>query len=166
MLTLYRPFTSLFRDDFFGDRDFDPWGTALRRTESFNPAVDIVENADSYLVKAELPGLSPENIDVQVENDVLTLRGERKSENEEQRGGYRRVERSYGSFARSFVLPKGTKAESIDAQIENGVLTVTIPKVPAQTARKVQVKGAASLVEKAKKIFAKTPDAPAASPQA
>ena len=168
MLTLYRPFTSLFRDDFFGDRDFNfnPWGTALRRAESFNPAVDIVENNDAYLVKAELPGLAPENIDVQVENDVLTLRGERKSENEEERGGYRRVERSYGSFARSFVLPKGTKVESIDAQIENGVLTVTIPKVPAQTARKVEVKGAPSLVEKAKKIFARTPDAPAANPQA
>ena len=166
MLTLYRPFTSLFRDDFFGDRDFNPWGGGLRRAESFNPAVDIVENGDSYLVKAELPRLSPENIDVQVENDVLTLRGERKSENEEQRGGYRRVERSYGSFARSFVLPKGTKAESIDAQIENGVLTVTIPKVPAQTARKVEVKGATSLVEKAKKIFAKNPDAPATTPQA
>ena len=166
MLTLYRPFTSLFRDDLFGDRDFNPWGTTLRRAESFNPAVDIVENGDAYLVKAELPGLSPENIDVQVENDVLTLRGERKSETDEERGGYRRVERSYGSFARSFVLPKGTKAESIDAQIEHGVLTVTIPKVAAQTARKVEVKGATSLVDKAKKIFAKTPDAPAATPQA
>jgi hypothetical protein len=76
------------------------------------------------------------------------------------------VERSYGSFARSVVLPKGPKVESIDAQIEHGVLTVTIPKVPAQTARKVEVKGAASLVEKAKKIFAKTPDAPATTPQA
>jgi len=166
MLTLYRPFTSLFRDDLFGDRDFNPWATSVRRAESFNPAVDIVESADAYLVKAELPGLSPENIDVQVENDVLTLRGERKSETNEERGGYRRVERSYGSFARSFVLPKGTKAESIDAQIEHGVLTVTIPKVAAQTARKVEVKGASSLVDKAKKIFAKTPDAPAATPQA
>jgi HSP20 family protein len=167
MLTLYRPFTSLFRDELFNDRDSGFWATPRRAAESFNPAVDIVESDSAYLVKAEVPGLSPENIDVQVENDVLTVRGERKSENEEQRGGYRRVERRYGSFARSFVLPKGTNPEAIDAQVEHGVLTVTIPKVAPATARKVEVKGAApSLVEKAKKIFSKTPDAQETNPQA
>ena len=91
MLTLYRPFTSLLRDEFFGDRDFTPWSGAWRSGQSFNPAVDIVENENAYLVKAELPGLAPENIDVQVENDVLTVRGERRYENEEERSGYRRV---------------------------------------------------------------------------
>jgi HSP20 family protein len=116
-------------------------------------------------VKAELPGLAPENIDVQVENDVLTVRGERKYENEEENAGYRRVERSYGSFARSFVLPKGTNPDSIEAQVENGVLTVTIPKAVAATSRKVEVKGG-GLIEKAKKIFSKAADAPSASPQA
>jgi HSP20 family protein len=154
MLTLYRPFTSLLRDDFFGDRDFTPWAGAWRSGQSFNPAIDIVEKDDAYLVKAEVPGLAPENIDVQVENDVLTVRGERKYENEEERGGYRRVERSYGSFARSFVLPKGTQVDAIDAQVQHGVLTVTIPKAPAATARKVEVKSG-GLLEKAKKIFSK-----------
>jgi HSP20 family protein len=166
MLTLYRPFTSLFRDELFNDHDAGPWATLRRTAESFNPAVDIVESDAAYLVKAEVPGLSPENIDVQVENDVLTVRGERKSENEEQRGGYRRVERRYGSFARSFVLPKGTNPDAIEAQVEHGVLTVTIPKVAPATARKVEVKGAtAGLVEKAKKIFSKAPE-PSANPQA
>lgn len=161
MLTLYRPFTSLLRDDFF-DRDF-PFGNAWRSAQSFSPAVDIVENEKAYLLKAEVPGLAPENIDVQVENDVLTVRGERKYENEEERGGYRRVERSYGSFARSFMLPKGTKPEAIEAEVEHGVLTVTIPKVAAATARKVEVKGG-GLIDKAKKIFSKPaePSAPAA----
>ena len=161
MLSLYRPFTSLLRDDFFGDREFTPWRTA----QSFNPAVDIVENEKAYLVKAELPGLAPENIDVQVENDVLTVRGERKYESEEDRGGYRRVERSYGSFARSFVLPKGTPIDAIEAKVENGLLTVTIPKAAVATARKVEVKGG-GLVEKAKKIFSKPAETPNAAPQA
>ena len=165
MLTLYRPLTSLLRDEFFGDRD-PLWGSPWRAAQNFSPAVDIVEKDDAYLLTAELPGLAPENIDVQVENDVLTVRGERKYENEEERGGYRRVERSYGSFARSFVLPKGTKADTIGAQVEHGVLTVTIPKAAAQTARKVEVKGG-GVIEKAKKLFSKSAEtAPSATPQA
>lgn len=159
MLSLYRPFTSLLRDDFFGDRDFNPWaasphGGAIRSAQSFNPAVDIVEKDAAYLIRAEVPGLPPENIDVQVENDVLTVRGERKYENEDEQGGYRRVERSYGSFARSFVLPKGVNPDSIEALVEHGVLTVTIPKSAPASARKVEVKGA-GLVDKAKKLFTK-----------
>jgi HSP20 family protein len=85
----------------------------------------------------------------------LTLRGERKHEQEEDRDGYRRVERSYGSFSRSFVLPKGTNVEAIEARAEHGVLSVSIPKAIAATPRKVEVK-TGGLVEKAKKIFAKT----------
>jgi HSP20 family protein len=164
MLTLYRPFTNLLRDEFFGDRDGSAWLNPWRAARDFNPAVDIVEKDTAYLVKAELPGLAPENIDVQVENEVLTVRGERKYENAEENAGYRRVERSYGSFARSFVLPKGTNPDAIDAQVENGVLTVTIPKPAAATSRKVEVKGS-GLIEKAKKIFSKTADAPSASAQ-
>jgi HSP20 family protein len=167
MLTLYRPLTSLLRDEFFGGRDPSLWESPWRAAHNFNPAVDVVENDAAYLLTAELPGLAPENIDVQVENDVLTVRGERKSENQQERGGYRRVERSYGSFARSFVLPKGTQVDAIDAQVEHGVLTVTIPKAAAQTVRKVEVKGGAGLVEKAKKLFSKSAEpAPSATPQA
>lgn len=164
MLSLYRPFNSLLRDEFFGDRDASAWGHPWRALREFNPAVDIVEKDNAYLVRAEVPGLAPENIDVQVENDVLTLRGERKYENEQETAGYRRVERSYGSFVRSFVLPKGTRLDAIDAEVENGVLTVTIPKAAAVTPHKVEVKGA-GLVEKAKKLFSKNADAPSASPR-
>ena len=164
MLSLYRPLSHLLRDEFFGDRGFEafqPWGFApptrgANEGASFNPAVDIVEQEGAYLVKAELPGVAPENIDVQVENDVLTVRGERKHESEQTRGGYRRVERSYGSFSRSFVLPKGTNAEAIEAQVESGVLTVTVPKPVATSARKVEVKRPEGLVDKAKKLFTKS----------
>jgi HSP20 family protein len=157
MLTLYRPFTSLFRDD-YADRDWNSLffgGHSTRGSQSFTPAVDVVEQENGYQLRAEIPGIAPTDIDVQVENDVLTLKGERKYENQEERAGYRRVERSYGSFSRSFTLPKGTNVEAIEARAENGVLTVTIPKVQVATARKVEVKGA-GLVDKAKKIFAKT----------
>lgn len=160
MLTLYRPFTSLFRDD-YADRDWNSlfFGGPLTRSnsQSFSPAVDVVEQDNAYQLRAEIPGIAPADIDVQVENDVLTLKGERKYENQEERAGYRRVERSYGSFSRSFVLPKGTNVEAIEARAENGVLTVTIPKVHVATARKVEVKSVGSgLVDKAKKIFAKS----------
>lgn len=157
MLTLYRPFTSLFRDD-FADREWNSFlfGNPLTRAAAnFTPAVDVVEQEKAYLLRAEIPGINPNEIDVQVENDVLTLRGERKHESQDERDGYRRVERSYGSFSRSFVLPQGTNVESIEARAENGVLTISIPKVPTATARKVEVKGS-GLVDKAKKIFAKS----------
>jgi HSP20 family protein len=167
MLTLYRPFSNLLDNDFFfGGRSTSPWGNAWQAADSFNPAVDIVEKDDAYLVKAELPGIAPENIDVQVENGVLTVRGERKYDNVEERSGYRRVERSYGSFARSFVLPKGTNAEDIDAQVEHGVLTVSIPKVATAAARKVEVKSGGGLVDKAKKLFSKSAETPSPAPQA
>jgi HSP20 family protein len=153
MLSLYRPFTSLLRDE-FGDRDWFSSG-ALSRSASFSPAVDVVERENAYLLKAEVPGLAPEDIDLQVENNVLSLRGERKYENEEEHAGYRRVERSYGTFVRSFVLPEGTDVDAVEAKVENGILTVTIPKVQTATARKVEVKGG-GFVDKAKKIFSKS----------
>jgi len=155
MLTLYRPFTSLFRDE-FADRDWSSLfygGPESRASAGFTPAVDVVEQEKAYLLRAEIPGVSPSEIDLQVENDVLTVRGERKHEQQEERAGYRRVERSYGSFARSFVLPQGTNVDAIEARAENGVLTVSIPKAQAATPRKVEVKG--GLIDKAKKIFAK-----------
>jgi HSP20 family protein len=158
MLSLYRPFTSLFRDD-FPEREWSSlfYGGAPtgRAPASFTPAVDVIEQDKAYLLRVEIPGIVPTDIDVQVENDVLTLRGERKHEGQEEREGYRRVERSYGSFSRSFVLPQGTNADAIEARAEHGVLTVSIPKVQAATVRKVEVK-AAGLVDKAKKIFAKS----------
>jgi HSP20 family protein len=161
MLSLYRPFTTLLRDE-FGSDDWSPFfnGSLARTNRSFAPAVDVIERDDAFLLKAEVPGMSPDQIDLQVEDEVLTLRGEQKSEHNEERKGYRRIERSYGSFARSFTLPRGTNVDAIEASVENGVLTVRIPKVQAATARKLQIKSG-GLVDKAKKIFAKTENATA-----
>lgn len=155
MLSLYRPFTSLLRDEFAND-DWSPFfnGPLARTARSFSPAVDVIEREDAFVLKAEVPGLSPEQIELQVDNDVLTLRGEQKSEQTDERNGYRRIERNYGSFTRSFVLPQGTNVDTIEASVENGVLSVKIPKVQAATPRKLQVKSG-SLVDKAKKIFTK-----------
>jgi HSP20 family protein len=155
MLSLYRPFTSLLRDE-FGDRDWSPFASA-GRSASFSPAVDVVETNDAYVLKAELPGINPNDIALEVERDVLTLKGERKYENEEEREGYRRVERSYGSFVRSFVLPQGTNVDAIEAKAENGILTVSIPKVQAEAPRRLEIKGG-GIVDKAKKIFSKSND--------
>jgi HSP20 family protein len=154
MLTLYRPFTNLFRDDFGDFNSFFGLSPSAHRAPSFTPAVDVVEQDSAYVLKAEVPGLAPNELEITVENDVLTLKGERKHEHEENRGGYRRVERSYGSFTRSFVLPQGTNAEAIEAKAENGVLSVTIPKPATATPRKIEIK-AEGIVDKAKKLFAK-----------
>ncbi|HVZ36610.1 MAG TPA: Hsp20/alpha crystallin family protein [Polyangiaceae bacterium] len=162
MLTLYRPFSNLFRDDFANQWDSLFFGGPLSRpAQSFSPAVDVIEQEKAYLVRAELPGIAPNDVEIQVENDVLTLRGERKNEHEDERQGYRRVERSYGSFSRSFVLPKGTNVDAIEARTENGVLTISIPKVAAPAPRKVEIR-TEGLAEKAKKLFTKS-DEPAAT---
>jgi HSP20 family protein len=160
MLTLYKPFSSLLRDD-VGAGDWSSFlGNALTRgAPSYTPAVDVVEKDGHYLLKAEVPGLAPEDIQVEVDQNVLSLKGERKYEHEEENAGYRRVERRYGSFVRSFVLPDGTNADSIEAKVENGILTISIPKVQAAAPRKVEVKGG-GIVEKAKKIFSKSGEQP------
>lgn len=141
MLSLYRPLTDLFRDDFM-DREFGAFFGPNRtaRREGFYPAVDVIDNEGAYLLKAELPGIPPEEIELKVENGVLTLTGERKHEVEKEEGGYRRVERRYGQFSRAFSLPEGTNADAIEAHADHGVLTVTIPKVVKEVPRQVQVK--------------------------
>lgn len=142
MLTRYRPFGELSRADLWGPGWGELWG-GERKTEAFVPAVDVVETDSAFVVTAEVPGVEPEQLELQVENGVLTLKGERKQEHEETREGYRRTERSYGQFQRSFTLPPDTDPRSVVAKAENGVLTVTVPKPqpePKATAYKVEVK--------------------------
>lgn len=158
MLSLYRPFNDLFRDDFF-NRWEEAMGTGLTKSGAFTPAVDVIETDGAYMVKAELAGVKPEEIDVSVKENVLTLKGERKEEHEETKEGYRRMERSYGSFMRSFTLPQGTDTSRIEANSENGVLTLTIPKVVEAEAKKVEVKSG-GLFNKAKKVIAEGIKAP------
>jgi HSP20 family protein len=95
---------------------------------SWSPAVDIYEQNGNIVLKAELPGVEPKDVDVRVENNVLTLRGERKLDNEVKRENYHRIERAYGSFSRSFTLPSVVDTEKIKAEYRDGVLRMTLPK--------------------------------------
>lgn len=134
MLTLWNQF-----DDLFGNEDLWKWParTAERR---FLPAVDIRETKDAYVLAADVPGVPAESIDISVKDGVLTLTGERKVEARTTEGGYHRVERSAGKFQRSFGLPKGVKADAIEAKVEHGVLTVSIPKPVAAVPHRVEIK--------------------------
>jgi HSP20 family protein len=106
---------------------------------SWAPVCDIYEDGESILVKAELPGVDQKDIDVQVENNILTLRGERKREKEVTGENMYRAERSYGSFSRSFTLPVTVDTERIKAEYKDGVLHVTLPKVEEAKPRKIKV---------------------------
>jgi HSP20 family protein len=103
------------------------------------PAVDIFETPNELVVKADLPDVNEKDIDVRVENNLLTIRGERKFEKSVSEENYLRVERTYGAFSRSFSLPNTVNAETIGAEYKNGVLTVTLPKREESKPRQVKV---------------------------
>lgn len=104
------------------------------------PAVDIYEDAESFLIKVELPEVSKENVKVSLDDNKLSLSGERKVEHEDKREGYHRVERSYGQFYRSFTLPPNVNAEAINAQFKDGVLRLTLPKKEEAKPKQIDVK--------------------------
>ena len=99
-----------------------------RASRPWSPAVDILETEDALTLKADLPDVKSEEIDVRVENGTLTLKGTRKFEKDEAVKGYHRIERSYGDFVRSFAVPSSVETDKVDAQYKNGVLTITLPK--------------------------------------
>ena len=103
------------------------------------PAVDIFETENELVVKADLPDVNEKDIDVRVENNTLTVRGERKFEEKTEKENYLRVERTYGSFSRSFSLPNTVNNEAIKADYKNGVLTVTLPKRAESKPKQVKV---------------------------
>lgn len=104
------------------------------------PAVDVYEDTERYVVTAELPGFDPKQVDVKVEDNRLTLRGERKLEREEKKENYHRVERAYGTFTRTFTLPTTVDVTKITAEYKHGLLHVSIPKKPEVTPKQVTVK--------------------------
>ena len=106
---------------------------------SWAPAVDIYENEHELVVKADLPDVKPEDLDIRVENNILTIRGERKFEKKVDEQNYLRVERSYGSFARSFALANTVNSEAIKAEYKDGVLTLTIPKREEAKPKQIKV---------------------------
>jgi HSP20 family protein len=154
MIARYSPFNDLFRDDFWNFALGGLANTNANAQNAFTPAVDVVATEQGYELKVEVPGVKPEDISVSLENNVLTLKGERKFEEAKEDRGYRRIERRYGSFTRSFVLPEGVNAEAIEASAKDGVLTVSVPKVPATTPRKIPV-NASGLLDKAKQLINK-----------
>lgn len=105
----------------------------------WSPAVDIYETENELVLKADLPEVSQTDIDVRVENQTLTIAGERKFAKEEAKKGFHRIERSYGNFVRSFAVPNTFNTEQISAEFHNGVLTVTLPKKEAAKPRQVKV---------------------------
>jgi HSP20 family protein len=108
---------------------------------AWNPSVDIYENKDQIVLEAELPGMNREDFELSVENNVITLRGERQFEKKDDSENYHRVERSYGSFTRSFTLPQTVSAEGATAEYQNGVLRVVLPKREETKARRIAVTG-------------------------
>ena len=119
-------------------RAFDDEGIARG---AWAPSIDIYENKDQIVLEAELPGMKQDDFDLSIENNVITLRGERKFEKTDETDNYHRVERSYGAFTRSFTLPQTVSAEGATAEYNNGVLRVTLPKREETKARRIQVSG-------------------------
>ena len=142
----WRPFREVSRlrremdrlwDDYFG-----AGRRALRPLAEFAPAVDIKETAEAVVVKAEVPGMDAKDINISVTGDVLTIKGEKKSEREEKEENYHLVERSYGSFSRSLVLPAAVNLDKIEAKYDKGVLTVTCPKKEEVKPKPIEIKTA------------------------
>ena len=104
------------------------------------PAVDIKEEADRYVIHADIPGVEPEKIELSMENGMLTIKGERRDETIEEKENYKRVERSYGSFYRRFSLPDNIDAGKISASGKDGVLEIVLPKTEAMKTHKIEIK--------------------------
>lgn len=135
------PIDRLFEDSLGGFRI--TWGSDALKGASWSPAVDIVETENDIVLKADLPGIDPKDVDVQVQNGTLTLKGERKFESDVKEDNFRRIERVYGSFLRSFALPQTVDADNVAAEYRDGVLEVRLPKRPEAKPKpiKVAVKG-------------------------
>ncbi len=128
--------------NFFGQAtDLDPNAHATSDvvTSDWTPAVDVKETDKEFILHADIPGVDPKDIDVHMENGLLTIKGQREAEKTEENEGYTRIERSYGQFYRRFSLPDTADAEKINAKCNNGVLRITIPKHAKLQPRKIKV---------------------------
>ncbi len=145
-ITVWNPFRELDEvqnrlSSFFG-HGFSRLGNGdggLKMAE-WSPQVDITEDGKEYLIKADLPDMKKDAVKVMVENGVLSISGERKSEKEEKNKTFHRIERSYGSFERTFTMPDDADAKAMKAEFKDGVLRVHVPKNPAAQPKKIDVK--------------------------
>ena len=133
-----KEFDDLF-DNFFRSFDMQPFEG---RIGAFSPKVDVTENEKEFRISAELPGMDDKDIDVSLQNDMLTIRGEKKEEKEDKGKDYYRMERSYGSFSRTIPLPVEVETDKVDAKFKKGVLTITLPKTEKAVSetKKISVK--------------------------
>ena len=137
--SLQSEFNRLF-DTFLGNGG----RTDVRAPRRWVPAMDLVETDDHLVLRADLPGLSKDDVEIEVKDNVLTVSGERKAEHEEKADGFYRVERAFGAFSRSLTLPQGMDADSINAEFTDGVLEIRIPKPEERKPHRVQI-GAGSV---------------------
>lgn len=140
----WQPFRELdamarrFEDIF--DRPFLPvWRRLPAEEREWTPAIEVFEKEDEFVVRAELPGMKEEDVDISVSDDTLTIRGEKKSENEVKEENYHYCERSYGSFLRSIALPSNIDGKSIEASYDSGVLEISLPKAAEVKPKKIAV---------------------------
>jgi HSP20 family protein len=118
---------------------FDTPTGAAAATRRWIPAMDLAETKDAFVLRADLPGLRPEDVKIELENRVLSVSGERRAEHASEDAGYRRVERSFGAFRRTLTLPAGVDPATITAAFDNGVLTVTVPKPEQAKPHRVEI---------------------------
>ena len=116
-----------------------PGSEGARSQQRWSPAMDLVEAEDHYVLRADLPGMDERNVAIEIEDNVLTVSGERRDEHEEKRQGWHRVERSFGRFSRSLTLPEGVDPEAVTAEFEKGVLSITVPKPEQRKPRRIQI---------------------------
>jgi HSP20 family protein len=138
-LVRYNPMRHLAELPLDVETFFENYGLGLGRDTVWNPSVDILETEDGYELKAEVPGLKKEDIQVSLEDGLLTIRGEKKQENETGKKNYHSVERVFGKFERSFRLPENVKGDAIHAKYDNGVLSIEIPKSEAAKPKQIEV---------------------------
>lgn len=146
-LIRWSPETDLLRsrfgrlfDEAFNDFVSPLSGTRVSSTLDWMPPVDIKETDEALTISAEIPGLSKENVSITMENNVLTISGERKFEKDVEKENFHRIERAYGSFSRSFSLPANVATEKADASFKDGVLIVTLPKTEEAKPRQITIK--------------------------
>ncbi|PKM13221.1 MAG: heat-shock protein Hsp20 [Gammaproteobacteria bacterium HGW-Gammaproteobacteria-3] len=138
-ITRYEPWGLLTQLQKELDRAYEGSGEGSIATAEWAPTVDIKEEKDKFVLHADIPGVKPEDIDVSMENGVLTIKGEKNTEAKTEKENYKRIERTYGSFYRRFSLPDSANAEAISAKSRHGVLEITIPKQEAVQPKKIAV---------------------------
>jgi len=142
-LTRYSPLRDLLTMNDRLNRVFDEalgQSTGALESGQWAPAVDLREEENQFVLQADMPGMKKEDMDIHVENSVLTIQGERRFEAEDRKDNYHRIERAYGKFVRSFTLPTRVKADAITASYRDGILEVVIPKAEESKPKKIAIK--------------------------